>query len=94
MTILESDGIWFQSGLGRGWATSEELEDSNREILVKEKGIVRIEFSEFKDHDEGDWRGIDAGPHATVSCCLIKSLKKHAKKLSNKVNILGLLICE
>jgi hypothetical protein len=31
---------------------SEEVEDSNGGIFIKEKGTVKIEFNEFKDHDD------------------------------------------
>lgn len=46
----------FQLGSGSGWLASVggELVESRGGILVKEKGIVRIEFNEFNDHEEGD----------------------------------------
>ena len=54
VTISGDDGIWFQSGCGRGCSAEVGSDDKRGGRLVKEKGIVIIEFNEFKDQEDDD----------------------------------------
>ena len=54
VTISDICGMWFQSGRGKGCSAEEEQVASKGGWPVNENGIVRTEFNEFNDQDEGD----------------------------------------